>query len=600
MIASSYRTGRRSRLASTNHDSRSLRVEPLEKRLLLAVDFQLATVRGVTEVDGELVTVQALFAVHPGTDAQQQGANVLTDLGARPFQSADFTFTGLVWDQFLDGDAGNDEVIQHYNPANDPLGGAGEAALTNSQDTWNAVATSSFVFVYGGETDRCPSLVDQCKGAQTFDGKNDVAWLAFKGRGSSTTLGVTWSGNQTDEADIAMNTRFTWHNDENNDNDVDAQTVFLHENGHALGLGHSNVSGAVMEPVYAGPRRTLHQDEKDGITDLYAILGDPVPGITVSPTSGLVTSEDGGTDTFMVVLDTQPTHSVTIDISSDDTLEGTINPANLLTLSFTTENWDTPQTVTVTGVEDTGLIDGNAAYSIITAAAMSLDAVYAAINPDDVSVTNTDNDAVEATEVSVALITYATQGGRRQDKNLLDTITVVDDFGAPVSGASVSIELDNSNGQSWTGTAATDSNGAVTFSLKNAPDGIYTTDILAIDATGLVWDGVTPANSYTKPSDGGLRGRGLTIVSANPSLSTASGIGLSDHFSGDSATTDDAPVRRSATARRAARPTLRRAAVDASMESMPETRSVLRRLSATRRAAAELPGELEELISAIS
>ena len=38
-------------------------------------------------------------------------------------------------------------------------------------------------------------------------------------------------------------------------------------------------------------------------------------GITVSPTSGLVTTEAGGTATFTVVLDTQPTANVTIGLS---------------------------------------------------------------------------------------------------------------------------------------------------------------------------------------------------------------------------------------------------------------------------------------------
>src|SRR5690606_12851914 len=42
-------------------------------------------------------------------------------------------------------------------------------------------------------------------------------------------------------------------------------------------------------------------------------------GITVTPTSGLVTSEAGGTATFTVVLNTQPTANVTIGASSSDT-----------------------------------------------------------------------------------------------------------------------------------------------------------------------------------------------------------------------------------------------------------------------------------------
>ena len=47
-------------------------------------------------------------------------------------------------------------------------------------------------------------------------------------------------------------------------------------------------------------------------------------GITVTPTTGLTTTEAGGTATFTVVLNTQPTADVTIALSSSDTTEGTV------------------------------------------------------------------------------------------------------------------------------------------------------------------------------------------------------------------------------------------------------------------------------------
>ena len=56
-------------------------------------------------------------------------------------------------------------------------------------------------------------------------------------------------------------------------------------------------------------------------------------GITVTPTTGLTTTEAGGTATFTVVLDTQPTADVTIGLSSSDTTEGHGGPASL---TFTT------------------------------------------------------------------------------------------------------------------------------------------------------------------------------------------------------------------------------------------------------------------------
>ena len=65
---------------------------------------------------------------------------------------------------------------------------------------------------------------------------------------------------------MALNTKFSWGDGVN---DFDAQTVFLHENGHVVGLGHSLVEDSVMEAVYAGERRVLTDDDIAGITSLY-------------------------------------------------------------------------------------------------------------------------------------------------------------------------------------------------------------------------------------------------------------------------------------------------------------------------------------------
>ena len=104
--------------------------------------------------------------------------------------------------------------------------------------------------------------------------------------------------------------------------------------------------------------------------------GNDIHGITVNPTSGLVTTEAGDTATFTVVLNTQPTTTVTIDLSSDDTSEGTVSPASL---TFTTNDWSTAQTVTVTGVDD-DIDDGNQSYTIVTAVVSSSDPGYGGLN----------------------------------------------------------------------------------------------------------------------------------------------------------------------------------------------------------------------------
>ena len=111
-------------------------------------------------------------------------------------------------------------------------------------------------------------------------------------------------------------------------------------------------------------------------------------GITVNPTTGLVTNEAGGTDNFTVVLDSKPTANVTIGLASSDTTEGLASTA---LLTFTPGNWDSLQQVTVTGQND-DVDDGNIAYTIVTSASVSTDPHYNNVNPPDVSVTNNDDD----------------------------------------------------------------------------------------------------------------------------------------------------------------------------------------------------------------
>jgi len=98
----------------------------------------------------------------------------------------------------------------------------------------------------------------------------------------------------------------------------------------------------------------------------------------------------------------------------------------------------------------------------------------------------------------VSEISYATEGGRNQDKHLLVTVTVVDVLSDPVGGASVSIDLFRDGPQIASRTGTTGSEGTVTFSLKNASAGCYTTDLTDVSAAGLTWDGVIPDNDYAK------------------------------------------------------------------------------------------------------
>src|SRR2546429_401096 len=87
--------------------------------------------------------------------------------------------------------------------------------------------------------------------------------------------------------------------------------------------------------------------------------------------------------------------------------EGTVAPASV---TFTPASWNTAQTVTVTGVDDFA-VDGNVAYTIVTAAATSTDGSYNRMNVADVAVTNMDNDTAGISVIPTSGLTTTEGGG---------------------------------------------------------------------------------------------------------------------------------------------------------------------------------------------
>lgn len=127
----------------------------------------------------------------------------------------------------------------------------------------------------------------------------------------------------------------------------------------------------------------------DGASNTVTVINDDndTAGLTLGAISAH-TTEAGGTATFTVRLSSQPSADVTITLASGDDTEGTVGPT---TLTFTSANWNTPQTVTVTGVDDSP-VDGDIAYQI-NLSTSSDDEIYQGLS-ESVAVINDDNDSV--------------------------------------------------------------------------------------------------------------------------------------------------------------------------------------------------------------
>ena len=156
-------------------------------------------------------------------------------------------------------------------------------------------------------------------------------------------------------------------------------------------------------------------------------------GITVLA-DGHTTSEGGGTVTVTVRLDSEPTHDVTITLTSSDPSEGALSKP---TLTFTAGDWNQPQTLTIMGVDD-DVQDGNIGYTI-TSLASSQDPNYQGRAGDAVAVTNEDNDTAGITVLADSHTT--TEGGGtitvtvKLDSEPTDDVTITLTSSDPSEGA---------------------------------------------------------------------------------------------------------------------------------------------------------------------
>ena len=184
------------------------------------------------------------------------------------------------------------------------------------------------------------------------------------------------------------------------------------DGGTSYALGESNVRVARpgSSATNTGP---LSSNNATGISSTRPMYGlsqvfevaaaSGTPGVTVSPTTLTVMEQDATGDTYTVVLDTQPTATVTVTVAGHANTDVTPMPT---TLTFTTGNWQTARTVTVKAGNDTNTANETVS---LTHTAASSDTNYEAITIDNVTVMVTDNDVTTgpATGNPVILGTFA-------------------------------------------------------------------------------------------------------------------------------------------------------------------------------------------------
>jgi hypothetical protein len=366
----------------------------------------------VTNRDDDVAGIEVDASLNLSTKELQQTATFRVRLTSEPtatvtipFESSDLTegtlavasltFTAQNWDIFqsVTVTGVNDSIDDGDVPYTIRIQGA-----TSSDSNYSGRDAADVNLVNLDDSDAAGITVEAASSLSTSEDRTNPASFTIR-LASQPTANVTIPIGSSDVTEGTASPESLIFTPENWDV---PQTVTI------TGVDDATDDGDITYSINLGPA-TGNDTGYQGLNpvDLTIVnVDDDVPGFSISPTVGLTTSESATTSTFTVVLTQMPTADVSINLSSSQVQEGTIDNQDLM---FTPANWNVPQTVTITGVSDS-VVDGNQPYTIITSAAISADPFFAGINPPDVRVMNQDIDTAQITLVAPPAVVEGNTG----------------------------------------------------------------------------------------------------------------------------------------------------------------------------------------------
>ena len=238
--------------------------------------------------------------------------------------------------------------------------------------------------------------------------------------------------------------------------------------------------------------------------------GSATRGVTVSAT--VLTVNEGTTGTYTVVLNSQPTASVTVTPSRTGSSDVTFSPP---TLTFTASTWDTVQQVTVTAAQDSDAVDDSATISHAVTGGD-----YVGVTVESVVVTVDDDETADSTAPRVASIVRETPTSSPTNA---DSLTWRVTFSEAVSNVDAADFVVSGTTATVTAVAAVSGvTGAydVTASGGNLA-GVSATVTLTISSSHNIADAATNALTNTAPT--GTNNNSYVLDNTAPSV-TISGV----------------------------------------------------------------------------
>jgi hypothetical protein len=110
--------------------------------------------------------------------------------------------------------------------------------------------------------------------------------------------------------------------------------------------------------------------------------------VVIESSGTTIVSEPGSSDTVSIRLSSVPIGPVTVQLSSNDATEFSVSP---LSLTFTPANWNTFQSVIITGVDDT-IVDGEIVSSLLMSFSPASAGSYGTATSQSISVRTRDDE----------------------------------------------------------------------------------------------------------------------------------------------------------------------------------------------------------------
>ncbi len=187
--------------------------------------------------------------------------------------------------------------------------------------------------------------------------------------------------------------------------DITVEGTLIFDNFDVYGeIKNAFLEGNNTAKVIQGPdKTTITTNVTDGFLniDFSSVLNDAViAGLVVKPVSGASVlvqitnnttqvAEGGAGDSYSLVLNSQPTADVVINLQSSPSNQITLNTS---TLTFTAANWNIPQVVSISAVNDT--VSEGVHLSTINHTVTSTDPNYNGLAIDPLTVTIADDESV--------------------------------------------------------------------------------------------------------------------------------------------------------------------------------------------------------------